>query len=173
MQVADAGGVIVEEHLQRCGRTGQCDLFIVVSHPNKAIIMKTTCCQTQYCTPQTSNVSLAPGVENGLTCRSCYTPNSSECLSTDTMSCMGAMDRCVTYTATRRSGTGNQTEILIGCGTKDACTYGRSFVGSMIQSLEVNIRLGLQGDLRYNHVSQCSSADLESVTRKSVATAHF
>ncbi|XP_073513788.1 uncharacterized protein [Phyllobates terribilis] len=139
MKVEDAGRGVREEHSQRCGRSGQCNLFIVISNSNKTMVINTTCCQTQYCNPPMPNVSSEAEVKNGLTCRSCYTANSSKCNSNSTMFCTGIMDHCVTYTATRRSGGSNETEILIGCGTKDACAYGRSFVGSNTNNLEVNI----------------------------------
>ncbi|XP_069802826.1 uncharacterized protein [Dendropsophus ebraccatus] len=149
--VADAGGV-KKENLQRCGKSRQCDLFIAISHPNKTIITNTSCCKTQHCSPPTSDVSWEPGVENGVTCRSCYSAHSSDCDSYDTMSCTGIMDRCITYTQTLRIGQIKQTEVIIGCGTSDACTYGWSFAGSANQNVEVNITCTGTGNFIHNNI---------------------
>ncbi|XP_075046010.1 uncharacterized protein LOC142106869 [Mixophyes fleayi] len=158
-------GTVISEHILRCGKSSECNLHITITHPKKTIGIRTTCCSTYDCIPPTVHASFVkvPQPEyNGLTCQACYSDGSINCVSNNTMVCTGTQDHCIIYTSEKKHSPdpyskkyGNSVESLTGCGTKDCCIYGRSFVTFDHHGKTVNITCTM-GSSNINFLSYLS-----------------
>ncbi|OCT73277.1 phospholipase A2 inhibitor subunit gamma B isoform X2 [Xenopus laevis] len=92
-----------------CGKKEQCDQSFSQLVRGKKETNFTTCCDTNYCSPE-ENI-----FRNGIMCPFCTKEGSMECTTTD-YECMGTANNCFTYTVS-----GPKKKIIRGCGSKELC----------------------------------------------------
>ncbi|XP_075462540.1 uncharacterized protein LOC142497953 isoform X2 [Ascaphus truei] len=84
----------------QCGKSSECGRRGTISHPEKRMTLNTTCCDKPNCFPDKPLLTQEITVKNGLTCESCFSPNTTRCLVNKTMQCAGNETRCIRYTET-------------------------------------------------------------------------
>uniref|UniRef100_A0A8C5QT23 Phospholipase A2 inhibitor and Ly6/PLAUR domain-containing protein-like n=1 Tax=Leptobrachium leishanense TaxID=445787 RepID=A0A8C5QT23_9ANUR len=81
----------------------------------------TTCCNASGCTPDNPTLPENSTVLNGVVCRSCASPSSTSCYTSDTIKCTGNENMCLLQTTELKA---NVASSVRGCATKTMCDLG-------------------------------------------------
>ncbi|XP_075459391.1 uncharacterized protein LOC142496614 [Ascaphus truei] len=133
------GGKKSLQEIVQCGKSSECGRRGTISHPEKRITLNTTCCDKSVCFPNKPLLTEEITVKNGLTCESCFSPNTTRCLVNKTMQCAGNETRCIRYTETVTQGQSISYETLQGCSTEEICISGDRSLNYTTKQLEMNI----------------------------------
>ncbi|XP_075695169.1 phospholipase A2 inhibitor NAI-like [Rhinoderma darwinii] len=136
--VTSMGGMEISKmYIRQCGQSNLCLKTGSISLPNGRIKAGTTCCKTNDCIP--ANPILPPDstTKNGLSCKTCFAPNSKSCDTDLLTDCVGTETMCINQVTTR-TGDVPTTTVVRGCSTKDMCEPARQVwnLGKMTVYLE-------------------------------------
>ncbi|KAM4652205.1 uncharacterized protein O3C94_014561 [Discoglossus pictus] len=128
--------------IRRCGKSNECSREGTIRSSSKLIVMNTTCCDTNFCTPPTPILPPVSKNRNGLTCPACFVPNSDRCLGRDDLHCTGEENRCVQFVRTEVQDISSVTETLFGCSNDNICeagSYRMNLTGNYWQDIRSNV----------------------------------
>ncbi|XP_075695008.1 phospholipase A2 inhibitor and Ly6/PLAUR domain-containing protein-like [Rhinoderma darwinii] len=112
------------EITKRFGKSNECSRAGSIRSSTKTILMNTTCCDHNVCQMPLPTLPSVNFDENGLTCPSCFVPNSDRCLGRSSLKCGGNEQRCIHYMRTEVHEVSTVTESLHGCTTNEICRAG-------------------------------------------------
>ncbi|XP_063798356.1 phospholipase A2 inhibitor gamma subunit B-like isoform X2 [Pseudophryne corroboree] len=107
-------------YVRQCGESRMCSRSGSMSVPDGRLKTSTTCCNTDNCTPPQPVLTEDMNSKNGVTCKGCFSPNSSTCKAEILMNCIGNETECVTQ-LTSTTGSILSKTISRGCSTKEMC----------------------------------------------------
>ncbi|XP_044134442.1 phospholipase A2 inhibitor and Ly6/PLAUR domain-containing protein-like [Bufo gargarizans] len=115
------GGMeIAKMYIRQCAPNKMCSKTGSISLPNGRIKTGTTCCKTNDCTPANPVLPSDSNEKNGLSCKTCFTPNSKSCDTDLLTDCLGSETTCINQLTTR-TGKVPTTTVVRGCSTKEMC----------------------------------------------------
>ncbi|XP_044128906.1 phospholipase A2 inhibitor and Ly6/PLAUR domain-containing protein-like [Bufo gargarizans] len=130
------------EITKRCGKSIECSRAGSIRSSTKTIYMNTTCCDYNVCQAPIPDLPSASIEENGLTCPTCFVPNSDRCLGRSGLKCSGNEQRCIHYMKTEVQEISTVTESLHGCTTNEICEAGSGMyppVGRYHKSTKIEV----------------------------------
>ncbi|XP_073426667.1 phospholipase A2 inhibitor 25 kDa subunit-like [Dendrobates tinctorius] len=121
---AIVGGMRTEALMRSCVPSSQCNAKGTISTSELQIRMAMSCCSTDDCTPNISELSSKGTNLNGLVCPSCISSDAASCYTSDTVQCTGDENMCILQTS-KLSGSMSSLAAIRGCATKSVCDLGR------------------------------------------------
>ncbi|XP_053307519.1 uncharacterized protein LOC128469745 [Spea bombifrons] len=128
--VTTANSTELKVYARDCLPKKHCDLQgSVTAITNTKVKMVMSCCFTDDCVPELPELPENNDEPNGLSCRTCYSVDSSWCSSTDTIACKGNENMCLLQ-STKLRGIINVQTSYRGCSTKSICSIGSQSLAS-------------------------------------------
>ncbi|XP_075134060.1 phospholipase A2 inhibitor and Ly6/PLAUR domain-containing protein-like [Leptodactylus fuscus] len=106
-------------------------------HIRGHLVIVTSCCNTDHCTPEIPALPTKSSNPNGVVCRSCMSSDSTWCYTSDTMRCTGDENMCLLQT-NKVTGSFSLSTAIRGCATKSICDLGG--LSEKIDGLSVDIK---------------------------------
>ncbi|XP_056398533.1 phospholipase A2 inhibitor and Ly6/PLAUR domain-containing protein-like isoform X2 [Hyla sarda] len=136
--VTSMGGMEISKmYVRQCAKKNVCSRTGSISLPNGRIKTGTTCCSTNDCMPEKPTLPPDSIEKNGLSCKTCFTPNSKTCDTDLFTDCVGNETMCITQVTTRTGDVPTST-VVKGCATKVLCEPSHQVwkLGTMTVNLE-------------------------------------
>ncbi|XP_075462558.1 phospholipase A2 inhibitor and Ly6/PLAUR domain-containing protein-like [Ascaphus truei] len=113
--------------IKSCGVTKDCEQTFSMTAPTTQQMSVTACCKTNQCIPVIPTLPSKNTTSNGVSCPACY-EQTENCKAKTNTDCTGAENKCISYTATVKTGTTNVTYSVKGCATERMCTLGEQAI---------------------------------------------
>lgn len=136
--VTSMGGMEISKmYIRQCAQSNVCSKTGSISLPNGRIKAGTTCCKTDDCIPDKPVLPPDSAEKNGLSCKTCFAPNSKTCHTDLLTDCVGDETMCINQVTTRKGDVDTST-VVQGCSTKGMCEPARQVwnLGKMIVNVE-------------------------------------
>ncbi|XP_063293219.1 phospholipase A2 inhibitor and Ly6/PLAUR domain-containing protein-like [Pelobates fuscus] len=121
-----------------CSPAAQCNQTGSITFLYGTILVGTSCCGTDNCTPATPTLPTSNSTSNGLTCQNCFS-YSPDCYTGTTLACTGAENKCLRLSETI-SGNLALTQGLRGCATSSMCdVLGTQTLSASGYNVNINV----------------------------------
>ncbi|OCT73547.1 phospholipase A2 inhibitor and Ly6/PLAUR domain-containing protein-like [Xenopus laevis] len=114
-----------------CFQEKQCNqtmIFRITNATGKNII---SCCSSDDCTPPVLQLPDDNNLPNGMTCPTCFSDQSNDCIVSGTINCAGTETQCASV---KLSGPLTGTVSFQGCANVNLCTYANHTVNASTSS---------------------------------------
>ncbi|KAM4650605.1 phospholipase A2 inhibitor and Ly6/PLAUR domain-containing protein-like [Discoglossus pictus] len=118
-------GKVLKSIGRNCVEPTYCDQsFSIIQNDNKKVLIFSSCCSTDLCTPPKPTTELTG---NGIMCPFCHAPGMLQCHSTNIAECRGKENKCFFYDLP--SGPSSSKLAARGCATEQLCAV---LVGTIV-----------------------------------------
>ncbi|XP_069599046.1 phospholipase A2 inhibitor and Ly6/PLAUR domain-containing protein-like [Ranitomeya imitator] len=132
------GGSTAGTVVRTCALSSECGFIGSMTIQQIKYRMGISCCHFENCAPLTPSLPSRNSTQNGLVCRTCTSPDSTWCYTSDTMQCTGDEDMCILQT-TKITGSNPVSTAMRGCATKSICDLGNQYqnIGNVVTEVKI------------------------------------